>query len=89
MPGLGARLIDWLFAHGHAADIVLAVMAIEFVWLTARRHWPAQDAALRLLPGAAMMLALRAALVGASWPWIAAPLALAFPCHLADLRRRS
>jgi hypothetical protein len=35
-----------------------------------------------------MMLGLRAALVGASWPWIALPLAASFPVHLVDLLRR-
>lgn len=80
-------MIDFLFARGHAADLVLAVMALEFVWLTGR-GWRARPAALRLGPGALMMLSLRAALTGAGWPWIAAPLALAFPIHLADLRGR-
>lgn len=63
-------------------------MAFEFSWLKARCRWRAGDAALRLLPGALMILALRAALTGAAWPWVAAPLALSFPVHLADLRRR-
>ena len=83
-------MISWLFAHGHAADLVLAVLALEFIWL-ARRGWRADAAALRLLPGACMILALRAALVGAAWPWIALPLAVSFPIHLADVgfsRRR-
>lgn len=80
--------IDWLFARGHAADVVLAVMVCEFAWLVARRDWRAGDAALRLLPGALMVLALRAALTGAGWQWIALPLVLSFPVHLADLRRR-
>lgn len=62
-------------------------MAVEFVWLM-RRGWRPRDAALRLGPGVLMMLALRGALTGAAWPWIALPLAAAFPIHLADLRRR-
>lgn len=63
-------------------------MLAEFIWLTARGGWTARTAALRLLPGALMMIALRGALTGSSWPWIALPLAIAFPVHLADLRRR-
>jgi len=47
-----------------------------------------EDVVLLLLPAALMMLGLRAALVGASWPWIALPLAASFPVHLADLLRR-
>lgn len=78
-------MIDWLFAHGHAADLVMAVMLLEFVWLVSR-GWRPSDAALRLLPGVCMMLALRAALTGAAWLWIALSLALAFPIHLADIR---
>jgi hypothetical protein len=66
---------------------VLAVLAVEaFILLRASR--PTIDVALLLLPGACMMLGLRAALVGASWPWIALPLAASFPVHLADLLRR-
>jgi hypothetical protein len=78
----------WLFVSGHAVDIVLAVMIAELAWLTAMRGWPVADAAFRLAPGALMLLALRAALTGQAWPWIALPLALSFPVHLADLTRR-
>ena len=80
--------MTWLFASGHAVDIVLGVIAIEFGWLVTRGGWPARYAALRLLPGALMLLALRAALTGAGWPAIALPLLVSFPIHLADLRRR-
>lgn len=75
------------FASGHAADFVLAVLALETVLLLrAGRRW--EDVVLLLLPAALMMLGLRAALVGAPWPWIALPLAASFPVHLADLLRR-
>lgn len=63
-------------------------MLVELVWLTTRCGWRTRDAKLRLLPGALMMVALRSALTGAAWPWIAVPLMMAFPVHLADLRRR-
>ena len=69
-------------------DLVLAVIAAELIWLTQWRGWRAADAVLRLGPGALMLLALRAALTGADWRWIALPLLLSFPVHLADLRRR-
>jgi hypothetical protein len=42
-----------------------------------------------LLPAAMMMLALRGALTGAEWRWIALPLAAAFPIHMLDLARRA
>ena len=77
--------VDWLFARAHAVDIILMVLVIEFAGLMRLAGWPARDAALRLLPGALMMIALRGALTGLTWPWIALPLALSFPAHLADL----
>ena len=78
----------WLFASGHAVDLVLGVMAVELVWLTTRRGWRVSDALLRLGPGVLMMVALRDALVQLDWRWIALPLLLSFPIHLADLARR-
>ena len=83
MPDLAA-----FFASGHAADLVLAVLVLEALILL-RAGRPAIDIALLLLPGACMMLSLRAALVGASWPWIALPLAASVPVHLADMLRRA
>lgn len=78
----------WLFGQGHAVDLILGVMLIEWLWLHHWQGWRGSDAALRLLPGALMLLALRAALTGMAWPWIALALAASFPVHLADLRRR-
>jgi nitroreductase len=85
MPDGG--VMAWLFASGHAVDIVLAVIAVELGWLV-RGGWRATDALLRLAPGALMLLALRAALTDLDWWWVALPLALSFPVHLADLARR-
>ena len=79
--------MDDFFASGRAVDVVLAVLAIEFVWLALRRK-RALDALLMLLPAALILLGLRAALTGAEWYWIALPLSAAFPVHLADLARR-
>lgn len=78
----------WFFGSGHAVDLVLLVLAGELAWLTRARGWPVAEAALRLLPGALMLLALRAALTGAGWPLVAGALALSFPAHVADLARR-
>jgi hypothetical protein len=78
----------WLFASGHAVDIVLGVIGVELAWLVAGRRWPVMVAALRLAPGALMLLALRAALTGCDWRWIALPLLLSFPVHIADLAQR-
>lgn len=76
-----------LFESGHAVDIVLVFMALEAVLLIARGK-PPRTAILTILPGAAMMLALRSAMTGASWQWIAFWLTVSLPLHLADLRHR-
>ena len=76
-----------LFASGHAADLILIVLAAEFVWLVARGG-KAVDVALALGPAVFIVLALRGALTGADWPLIALPLMLSFPVHIADLSRR-
>ncbi len=78
--------MSWLFASGHAVDIVLAVIAVELVWLMARGKGGV-DVLVRLGPGVLMLVALRAALVGLDWRWVALPLLLSFPVHLADLAR--
>ncbi len=82
-----------LFASGRVVDLVLALIALEAVLLTWHRRrsgrgLPAAELLAFLLAGACLLLALRAALVGASWVWIAAPLAGAGAAHLVDLRLR-
>ena len=82
--------MDWIaefFAKGHGADIVLAVLALEAVWLKTR-GWSAAKIAGFLGPALFIVLALRAALVGAGWWWIAGLLALSLPLHLMDLQGR-
>jgi hypothetical protein len=80
-------LVDQFFSSGRAVDVVLAVLTIEAFWLHFRGG-RAADILPALIPAALMMLALRAALTGMAWPFISLPLALAFPVHLYDLRRR-
>lgn len=80
------------FASGHVADLILAVMAVEAAWLLLRpgARWPADwvDVLLALGPGACLVLALRGALTGTDWRWIALALAASFPLHLLDVQRR-
>lgn len=78
----------WLFASGHAVDIVLAVILAELAWLITVAKWPVTKALLCLVPGALMLLGLRAALIGLDWRWIALPLLASFPVNLADLALR-
>lgn len=80
--------MEWLFASGHAADLILGVLGIEAAWLRLRHGWHWRAIAALLGPGALMMLGLRAALVGAQWWWIALPLVASLPLHLMDLTDR-
>lgn len=82
-----------LFASGRAVDLVLAFVAVEALVLALhRRHTgrglPPADLAALLLPGVGLLLALRAALVGAWWGWTALALLAALLAHLADVGRR-
>lgn len=78
----------WLFASGHAADLILGVLAIEAAWLRLARGWGWGRILGLLGPAALIVLGLRAALGGAEWWWIALPLAASLPLHLMDLRDR-
>jgi hypothetical protein len=82
-----------MFASGRIVDAVLALMLVEGIllaWLHLRRgRGPAPaDVLANLAAGLFLLLALRAALAGASWPWIAASLGAALVAHLSDLARR-
>lgn len=82
------------FASGHVADLILLVLLAEAVVLLAWRRrtgrGPAPRAVLALvLPGAALVLALRLALTGAWWGWIGLALFGALITHLYDLAQRS
>lgn len=81
-------MMAWLFASGHAADLIIAVLLGEAVWLRAGKGWSWGKVFGLLGPGALMMLGLRAALTGADWWWIALPLAASLPLHLVDLGAR-
>ncbi|MEM1052057.1 MAG: hypothetical protein AAGI28_08175 [Pseudomonadota bacterium] len=80
-------MIASFFASGHVADLVLAVLAIEAIWLKTR-GWRIKQIIGLLGPAVFIVFALRAALVGAGWEWIAVLLAVSFPIHLIDLRER-
>ncbi len=78
------------FADGHVAELLLAVLAVEAVallalwWIRGAGVPPAPLLAF-LASGACLTLALRAALTGQGWPWVALWLTVAFPAHLAWL----
>ncbi|WP_233999856.1 hypothetical protein [Porphyrobacter sp. TH134] len=85
---MGSDLTATLFADGHAADIILGVLAIEAAWLRVAKGWRWADIAALLGTAALIVLGLRAAMVRADWYWIALPLAASLPLHLLDLRNR-
>jgi hypothetical protein len=82
-----------LFSSGRIVDIILAILAIEVLTLSIWRaksgiQRRAATLVIAALPGAFLLLALRAALSGAGWRWMLLWLAASFPAHLADLWRR-
>ena len=81
-------MIEACFANGHAADLVLAVLALEALWLRLTKDWGWGRIIGLIGPAVFIVLALRAALVGAGWEWGAVLLALSLPLHLMDLRGR-
>lgn len=81
-------MMNWLFASGHAADLILGVLLVEAAWLRLRHGWAWGAIAGLLGPAALIVFGLRAALIGAPWWRIALPLALSLPLHLMDLRGR-
>ncbi len=81
---MSANLRD-LFASGRIVDAVLALTVLEGLLLLWRGR---ADLMATLLAGLALLAALRLALAGAAWPWLALALLAALAAHLADLARR-
>lgn len=84
--------MDGWFANGRVIDLILVAMALEVAALALLRRRgvpvPAPRAvAFNLLAGALLLLAVRGALTGAGWGWVALCLGLALPAHLLDLLR--
>ena len=84
--------VEQLFSSGRVVDLILVVMVVEAAWLMTRPGFRSAAARLDILvalaPGALILLALRAAMTGADWRWIALALAASFPAHMLDLQRR-
>jgi hypothetical protein len=82
--------MESLVSTGGLLDLVLGVIGIEIVglWLIRKRlkKLPSLTNLLpNILAGAALILALRLSLTGASWVWIPALLTLSLIAHLSDL----
>lgn len=81
------------FASGLAVDLILGLLVLETLALGLYRRRTGRgprltDVAPFIAAGACLLLALRSALVGAPWVWIAAALALSGVAHALDLARR-
>lgn len=81
-----------LFASGRIIDLVVVLTLLEAGALVGFRRMTGRGPALsafglNLLSGLCLMLAVRAALVGAWWGFVAVWMLGALALHLADLRR--
>lgn len=76
-----------LFASGHVIDLILLLMLAEAALLLKLRlpGLGSRQILALLLPGAFLMLAVRAALTSAHWTTIAACLLAALVAHLGDV----
>lgn len=84
---------DELFLITRLVDVVIAVTLLEcaalfFYHRSTKRGLAPGDYLLNMIAGVWLMLALRSALGGAGWIWIAACLALAGLAHTADIAGR-
>lgn len=82
-----------LFSSGLIVDLIIVFVIVEWaaiVMYRARtgRGIPPLAITANLLAAVFLMLALRAALVGAHWQWMAAALTGALAAHLVDLAQR-
>ncbi|MCJ2081563.1 hypothetical protein [Methylobacterium sp. J-090] len=82
--------MTWLFASGHVIDAILVLVVGEALALVL---WRGRRVQLRpllfnLASGAALMLAVRAALTGAAWWMVAACLLASFLAHGTELGLR-
>jgi hypothetical protein len=85
-------MAEWI-ASGHIVDLILAVMIAEAIGLLLIWRWRRMGIApvpllANLAAGACVMVALRAALTGASPATLASLLGLSFAAHLIDLAVR-
>ena len=82
-----------LFLTGQIVDLIIVLMVAEglVLGLLHRRTGKGvslADLAPNMLAGLFLLLALRAALTGAPWTWVALSLIAALIAHLADVARR-
>lgn len=89
-------MTQWLatgFESGRVLDAILLLVVVEALILVGYHRLTGRGiASLDLLPnlasGLCLLLALRAALSGLHWVWVAAPLTLSLLAHGLDLAQR-
>jgi hypothetical protein len=86
-------VLEQAFVSGRIVDLILMLVMAEAIglvvlWTFARRGVPPRALLANLVSGAALMLAVRSALLDAPWTQVAAFLSLSFLAHLADLAGR-
>jgi uncharacterized membrane protein YjjP (DUF1212 family) len=86
------KLLERSFSDGSIVDLIFAFIAIECVALLLYRKYvkgfEVTEIIMLMLPGIFLLLALRSALSGASWPIVAGWLLASLIAHLGDLAMR-
>ena len=85
--------MNHLFTSGHIVDLILGLMALETLTLVAYRSVLGRgiDTApllVNMAAGGCLLLAVRAALTGAGWVFVASALVAALAMHMLDIRSR-
>ena len=76
------------FTSPHLIDLIMVVTLLEAVILLVMHALSPSAIGRMLLPGIFLLLALRAALAEAAWPWVPLALTAALVAHLFDLQVR-
>lgn len=81
------------FQSGRIIDVIVALVLLEALALSLRHRVTLRGPSpAELFPnlasGLCLMLAVRAALTGSAWTWVALALALSLVAHLVDLGQR-
>ncbi|MFL5251713.1 MAG: hypothetical protein ACJ8AI_02245 [Rhodopila sp.] len=76
------------YTSPHLIDLILLFTVLEGFILARWRKISVRTVIVMLLPGLCLLLALRAAMAGAAWPWVPVVLTGALLSHFFDMRER-
>ncbi len=89
LPSPGRTVnVESLLTSPHLIDLILLLTLLEAIIIVALKGLSAPATLRILLQGVFVLLALRAALAGAPWPWVPAALAASLAAHLWELKTR-